>query len=61
MTFEASRMLVVPANIPEVLKLWATPPAGGGAAVGTLRGRVDCMGDISILNEIWVQGKIYIL
>jgi hypothetical protein len=25
------------------------------------RGRVDCTRDISILNEIWVLGKIYIL
>jgi hypothetical protein len=33
------------------------PPGG---AVGPLGG-VDCMGDIFILNEIWTQGKIYIL
>jgi hypothetical protein len=39
---------------------------GGGArgdAVGPLRGggRVDCMRNMFILNEIWAQGKIYIL
>jgi hypothetical protein len=28
--------------------------SGGG-------GRIECMRDIFILNEIWVQGKIYIL
>jgi hypothetical protein len=38
-------------NMPEVLKLWGAPLLLGG---------VDFMRDILILNEIWVQGKIYI-
>jgi hypothetical protein len=33
-----------------------------GGTVGPLgRGRVDCIRDIFILNEMWVQGKAYIL
>jgi hypothetical protein len=32
-----------------------------GVAVGPLGARVDCTRDIFILNEIWVQDKIYIL
>jgi hypothetical protein len=36
--------------------------APSGGAVGPLWGGrlVDCMRDIIILNEIWVQGRIYI-
>jgi hypothetical protein len=34
-------------------------PLGGGRCRTSSRGaRVDCMRDIFILNEIWVQGKI---
>jgi hypothetical protein len=32
-----------------------------GGAAGPLGARVVCMRDIFILEEIWVQGKIYIL
>jgi hypothetical protein len=46
-------------NNPEGVILWGAPR---GAAVGFLRGaRVNCMREILISNEIWVQGKIYIL
>jgi hypothetical protein len=46
-----------------VNKLWVTsPPPPQAGAVGPLGGmRVDCMRNIFILNEIWAQGKIYIL
>jgi hypothetical protein len=44
---------------PEVLKLCPPPPRWGD--VGLLgRGPVGCMRDIFVLNEIWVQCKIYI-
>jgi hypothetical protein len=37
------------------------PPPGGGAVGPLGEGRVYCIRDIFILNEIWMQGKIYIL
>jgi hypothetical protein len=43
---------------PEVLKLWGTPPPHPVSADGHLGeggGQVDCMRDIFISNEIWVQ------
>jgi hypothetical protein len=43
--------VLAPCLSTEVLKLWGVPPGG----------QVDCMRDIFIVNEIWVQGKIYIL
>jgi hypothetical protein len=46
-------------NNPEGVILCGAPR---GAAAGILRGApVNCMREILILNEIWVQGKIYIL
>jgi hypothetical protein len=33
----------------------------GGCVVGPRGARVVCMRDVIILNEIWAQGKIYIL
>jgi hypothetical protein len=38
-------------------------PWGGGGGRGWASGQVgvDCMRDLFILNEIWAQGKIYIL
>jgi hypothetical protein len=42
---------------PEVLKLWGAP--GRGLSWSSGGGGVDCMRDIFILNEIWVQGKMY--
>jgi hypothetical protein len=43
----------------EVPNLWDMPP---GEALLALGGAwVVCMRDIFILNEIWVQDKIYIL
>jgi hypothetical protein len=33
----------------------------GGAVSALGRGRVDCIRDIFILNEMWVQGKAHIL
>jgi hypothetical protein len=37
-------------------------PPGGGGVFGPLGGgRVVCLRDISILNEIWAQNKTYIL
>jgi hypothetical protein len=36
-------------------------PLGGGVFSPRGGGRVVCMRDIFTLNEIWAQGKIYIL
>jgi hypothetical protein len=50
----------VPAPCPrtDVLKLQGVLPGG----LFVLRGaQVDCMRNIFIVNEIWLQGKIYIL
>jgi hypothetical protein len=44
---------------PEVLKLWGAPPEG--AQLVLWDGRVGCTRDIILLNEMWVQSKIYIL
>jgi hypothetical protein len=41
----------------EGLELWVAPPERRSWSSG---GGVDCMGDIFILNEMWVQCKIYI-
>jgi hypothetical protein len=43
----------------EVLKM--RPPLGGGALLVFGGGRVVCMRDIFILNEIWTQEKVCIL
>jgi hypothetical protein len=47
---------VLTASIIRAMKFkWGTPPPKGGGRQGY------CMRDIFILNEIWAQGKIYIL
>jgi hypothetical protein len=50
------------ANNPEVSKVWGAPPGRGAVGpLGVGGSPVVCMRDVFISNEIWAQGKIYIL